>query len=242
VSKLSKNKKKGARFFTLKNRALMISTVFLIIAVSIAYPTYIDNKVNEEIAQQILKDFDKSVFELEVLTLQSISDNSEPTNTMDSLERMSTNEEEINVDYEQRVPYKPSEGSKLEYETIAKLQIDKIGLKTPVLSEWSYELLEISVNKFSGPDPNELGNFVVIGHNYKGGVHFGNVHLLEIGDLIVLTDLSGREITYEIYEIIIIQPEEIDKLTTYETRTLTLVTCDSSSELRIVIKSRDRNQ
>lgn len=44
------------------------------------------------------------------------------------------------------------------YSPIAKIQAKRIGLNVSVLSEWSYELLDISVNKFSGPDPNESGN------------------------------------------------------------------------------------
>ena len=107
--------------------------------------------------------------------------------------------------------------------------------------EWSYELLDISVNKFRGPEPNEPGNFIVIGHNYSNGEHFGKLDMVKIGDKIDLTDLSGRKISYEIYEILVIKPNELEKLKTKDIRTVTLITCDSNRNLRLVVKSREIN-
>lgn len=143
----------------------------------------------------------------------------------------------------QQPPSNPIEKTEVEYTPIAKLEVEKINLNVAVLSEWSYELLDISVNKFSGPEPNEPGNFIVIGHNYLNGSHFGSLNLLEIGDSIDFTDLSGRKITYEVYEILIIKPVEVEKLMTNKERTLTLVTCDDENdELRLVIKSKEINR
>jgi len=128
--------------------------------------------------------------------------------------------------------------SKLDYSPIAKLFIEKIDLNISVLSKWSYELLDISVCKFFGPDPNEAGNFVVIGHNDIKGVHFGNLDRLEIGDSIEMTDLTGRIRNYEIYEILTIKPNELDKLKTNEDYSVTLVTCSPDGKMRLVVKSR----
>ncbi|MFW5799958.1 MAG: sortase [Spirochaetota bacterium] len=132
----------------------------------------------------------------------------------------------------------PAEKSKVEYTPIAKMEIEKIGLELSVLSEWSYRLLEISVNKLRGPEPNEPGNFIVIGYNYLNGIHFGSLNLLKVGDLIDLTDLSGRTIIYEVYEILIVKPEEVEKLETDKALTLTLVTCDTKLDYRLVVKSK----
>ena len=56
----------------------------------------------------------------------------------------------------------------------ARLRIPKLGIDYPVLSDWSEELLKISLNKYWGPNgPNEVGNYCIVGHNYKSGKMFG---------------------------------------------------------------------
>lgn len=125
-----------------------------------------------------------------------------------------------------------------ELKPIATISIERIRLNASVLPDWSDELLDISVSKFNGPDPNEPGNFIVIGHGYDSDTHFGRLHLLEVGDLIHLTDLLGRTVPYEVYEVMIIKPSDIEKLKTDEKLTLTLVTCDKDNAYRLVIKSK----
>ncbi len=236
LSKKNSNNRKGKNilaFFTFQTWAFIISGILLILAISSAYPVYMEGKMAQKNAQLLLEKFEKVALKTET---------SKPQNTAAISESQNTNDEEINSAEVQQLPSKPIEKTKVEYTPIAKLQIEKTGLNLSVLSEWSYELLDISVNKFSGPEPNEPGNLIVIGHNYLNGAHFGSLHLLGIGDLIDLTDLTGRKITYEVYEILTIMPDEVEKLTTNEVRTLTLVTCDTNNKLRLVIKSKESNQ
>ena len=51
------------------------------------------------------------------------------------------------------------------------IKIPKIGINYPVISKTSEELLKISVNKFHGPNPNEVGNYCIVGHNYLNDVN-----------------------------------------------------------------------
>ena len=75
----------------------------------------------------------------------------------------------------------------------ARLRIPKLGIDYPVLSDWSEELLKISLNKYWGPNgPNEVGNYCIVGHNYKSGKMFGNLPAISNGDIIELTDLSRK--------------------------------------------------
>ena len=75
----------------------------------------------------------------------------------------------------------------------ARLRIPKLGIDYPVLSDWSEELLKISLNKYWGPNgPNEVGNYCIVGHNYKSGKMFGNLPAIANGDIIELTDLSRK--------------------------------------------------
>ena len=54
-----------------------------------------------------------------------------------------------------------------DYEVVAKLEIPKIKLETYVLKEFSNKSLEASVVKFWGPEPNDIGNLCIAGHNFK---------------------------------------------------------------------------
>lgn len=242
--KKNSNYKRGKNilaFFTFQTWAFIISAILLILAIGSAYPVYMEGKTAQKNAEQSLEAFEMVVLKTEPSKSQNTAEIAESSNTAVIGTSQNIDEEEINSDEVQQLPSKAIEKPKVEYTPIAKLQAEKIGLNVSVLSEWSYELLDISVNKFNGPEPNEPGNFIVIGHNYSNGAHFGSLHLLEIGDLIDLTDLLGRKITYEVYEILTIKPDEIEKLMTDEVRTLTLVTCDTNNALRVVIKSKETN-
>lgn len=253
-SEKNSNNKKGKNilaFFTFQKWAFIISVILLIVAVFSAYPTYLEGKTAKENAQQSLDAFENIAFKTETSAEQNTVEIIESQNTVqllktgydiDSSYTQRINQEEINSNEIQQVETELVEKSEVEFTPIAKLQVDKIGLEMSVLSEWSYELLEISINKFSGPEPNESGNFIIVGHNYSNGEHFGKLDLIQAGDLIYLTDLSGRKITYEVYEILVIKPDETEKLKTIDIRTLTLITCDTNRDLRLVVKSREISQ
>ena len=66
------------------------------------------------------------------------------------------------------------------------IKIPKIGINYPVISKTSEELLKISVNKFHGPNPNEVGNFCIVGHNYRNSRFFSKVPNLVVGDIVKL--------------------------------------------------------
>jgi LPXTG-site transpeptidase (sortase) family protein len=202
--------------------AFFLSAVLLVLAIGNGYLTYKEGDIAEKNAAESLEIFEQLVLKTEEI---------EPQNTIEPLaraEKVETIEEDIALIEVPQATMKP----------IAKVQIERIGLNVSVLPEWSYELLDISVNKFSGPDPNELGNFIVIGHNYINKAHFGSLHLVQVGDNITLTDLSGRTLTYEVYEVLIIKADEVEKLESSNALALTLVTCDTNNTHRLVVKSK----
>ena len=49
---------------------------------------------------------------------------------------------------------------------IGIIKIDKIDLNYPILSQTNDDLLKVSVCRFAGPMPNEVGNLCIVGHNY----------------------------------------------------------------------------
>ena len=84
---------------------------------------------------------------------------------------------------------------------IGTIKISKLNLSYPIFSEYSDELLKISVCKFYGPDINTVGNFCIIGHNYNNGNFFSNLYKLNINDVINIYDTNLNVISYEIYKI-----------------------------------------
>ena len=134
--------------------------------------------------------------------------------------------------------YQASNGKK--YTTEAVVTIPSIGISYPVLSKTSEELLEISVNKYWGPNPNEVGNYCIVGHNYRNGKMFGKLSELVNGDVVELEDLSGRKIIYKVYNKYVVQPTDTrctSKLTNGKTE-LTLITCTNYGTQRLVVKCR----
>ena len=124
------------------------------------------------------------------------------------------------------------------YTTEAIVTIPKIGITYPVLSDTSDELLEISVNKYWGPEPNEVGNYCIVGHNYRNGKMFGKLNELENGDIVELKDMTGRTIEYKVYNKYIVEPTDTSCTSqlTNGRRELTLITCTNYGTQRLVVK------
>jgi len=135
--------------------------------------------------------------------------------------------------------YTASNGKKYSMEAI--VSIPEIGITYPVLTETSDKLLEISVNKYWGPEPNEVGNYCIVGHNYKNGKMFGKLSKLVNGDIIELEDLTGRVIKYEVYNKYVVNPTDT-KCTSQLTngkKEMTLITCTNYGKQRLIVKCRE---
>ena len=137
------------------------------------------------------------------------------------------------------VEYVASDGTS--YHTDSVLKIPCLGIEYPVLSDSSEALLKISLNKLHGPNPNEVGNYVIVGHNYKNGKMFGKLSGITIGDTADLTDNSGKTITYQVYDTYMVNPENV-ACTSQRTggkKEITLITCNSTGSQRFVVKARE---
>lgn len=133
-----------------------------------------------------------------------------------------------------------------QYTTIATINIPKIKVTYPIIDgptdspEETEDLLKISPTKFWGPEPNEVGNFCIVGHNYRNSRFFSKVPTLVEGDSIDITDLSGKTITYKVYSKYQVDPSDVSCTTqlTNGRREITLITCTDDSKYRVVVKAR----
>ena len=125
------------------------------------------------------------------------------------------------------------------YPVIAKLEIPKIDLETYVISEYSNQALGVSVTKFYGGNPNEVGNFCIAGHNYITKNMFHDLKKLSIGDTFTLMDTNHHEGFYKIYSVETVEPDETQCLSqkTDGRIEVTLITCTTDSSKRIIVKA-----
>lgn len=131
------------------------------------------------------------------------------------------------------------------YTTEAIIRIPKIDITYPILSETSDELLEISVNRYwprpEDMKPNEVGNYCIVGHNYRNGKMFGRLNELENNDIVEIEDLTGRKIEYEVYDKFVIDPTDrsCTSQLTKGRKELTLITCTDYGTRRLIVKCRE---
>lgn len=126
------------------------------------------------------------------------------------------------------------------YKVVGIIEIPSINIKYPILNKTNDNSMEYSITKFSGGEVNEIGNFVVAGHNYLNGTMFGKVDQLKIGDEIKLTDLYNNTLTYEIFDIYSTDPNDTSIIESSKegTKEVTLITCTKGQINRLITKAR----
>lgn len=156
----------------------------------------------------------------------------------DKTENQNNNQTKTNNTKIDTKTYTSKDGVK--YTTEAILKIPKINIEYPVLSATSDALLFVSLNKYWGPQPNEVGNYCIVGHYYENGKMFGKLHKLKNGDKAELTDLSGNTLKYQVYNKYVVEPTDT-RCTSQLTdgrKELTLITCTNGGKQRLVVKLR----
>jgi sortase A len=123
------------------------------------------------------------------------------------------------------------------YNVVGTIEIPAINLKYPILERATVDSIELSVAVLYGPGPNQVGNTVIVGHNYRNGSFFGNNDRLKLGDKVYITDASGTRIQYNIYNIYETTPDDGDYIErdTNGKREISLSTCTDNSKARLII-------
>lgn len=127
----------------------------------------------------------------------------------------------------------------LGFDVTAKLIIPKINLETYILKDYQEDGMKVCASKFWGPDPNEIGNFCIAGHNYEKENMFNHLIDLQIGDELYLLDNKNGKVVYKIYDIYKVKPENVEPLSqdTSGKRVVTLITCVNYSKNRLIVQA-----
>ena len=126
------------------------------------------------------------------------------------------------------------------YYTIGQINIPKVKINYPIISETNNTLMKIGITKYWGCNPNEVGNMCLVGHNYRNdGKFFSKLHYVTNGDLIYVTDLYGLTYKYVVYKTMIVDPYDTSCTSqlTDGRMDITLITCYNSGTQRYVVKA-----
>lgn len=123
------------------------------------------------------------------------------------------------------------------FEIIGKLEIPKLNIDKYILKESTSKALKVSVTKLYGPEINEIGNFCIAGHNYN--TMLKEIKNLEKKDKIILTDVFGDCVFYEVYDNYQSSPKDVSCLNqnTGGEKEVTLITCTPGAINRVIVKA-----
>lgn len=133
------------------------------------------------------------------------------------------------------------------YVSVGTIEIPKINVKYPILegqtgsTKETDSLLKISPCKFWGPNINEVGNYCIVGHNWRNTKFFSKVPTLSAGDTFTIKDVNNRTIKYKIYDKYTVDPSNVSCTSqlTGGRKEVTLITCTNNSEKRVIVKARE---
>ena len=231
-----KRKKKIYKF-------LFVVSIISLVILSGKY-LYDDYTERREVAQseEILiemKEYDRNDETVADVNTLVVALNEENQNTEKIEEFEEVKEEKPKILEKFNVEYTTDRGTK--YRIDAILNIPSLGIYYPVISETTDELLKISLNKFWGGEPNSVGNYCIVGHNYDGkDILFGKLNKIQIGDIVELEDKTGVRLQYKVYNTYIVKPTDVacTSQITNGRKEMTLITCADGGKTRLIVKCR----
>ena len=216
----------------------LLSIFLMIVLISVYIYAEYDRNKSAEASQEILEEIRNTDIEEDNTT---VKDDSVLVVVLDD----SSQTEEVNTKINNQPVKKTVDG--YTYQTTATIMIPKIGVDLPILEgetgsvKETERLLKISPCKFWGPNINEVGNYCIVGHNYRNKLFFSKVPTLVNGDKITISETSGRVVTYEVYDKYVVEPsnKSCTSQLTGGKKEITLITCTDDSQGRYIIKARE---
>ena len=213
------------------NKLLTIILVVVIVAILGLLGFLAYNYFQESNSTQEAADFVDS-YQGDDLVPESDDNNSDDdTNPLDQIESTDSDSSSSN---RKKQTYKG-------YTVAGTMKIPKINFSYPVLDKVSKSSIENSVAVLYGAGLNQVGNTVIIGHNYRNGQFFSNNKKLTNGDKIYITDYEGTQKTYVIYNKFETTPEDTSfyQRDTNGKAEITLSTCTDDSKARLIIFAKE---
>ncbi len=221
---------------------LIISVFFLIILISVYIYAAYDRDKAEGMSKEILANAEAEQIE------DKIADSNILIAILNDTTDDGTEAPVITSNPNNSSKTKQQSQSGYTYVTDGKIVIPKLGIEYGILDgetdsvKETEELLKMSPVKFHGPDINSVGNYCIVGHNYRNSRFFSKVPTLVNGDIIQITDfIDNHTIEYKVYDKYIVIPDDV-RCTDQNTegrKEITLITCTDDSSQRWIIKARE---
>lgn len=219
----------------------ILSVFFLIVLISLYIYAAYDRDKAEAMSQDILanaeqREDDDTVVDSDVLI--AVLNDTTDDGTETPVAMAETN---------QNTKTKQQSQSGYTYVTDGKITIPELGIEYGILDgetdseAETEELLKMSPVKFHGPDINTVGNYCIVGHNYRNTRFFSKVPTLVNGDVIQITNFADNStISYEVYDKYIVDPTDVSctSQNTNGKKEITLITCTDDSKQRVIVKAR----
>lgn len=238
-------KNKYSNFLTMFLVILIVAIIGIV--VYFVYDMFYSNTINSN-AQSALDDFEKSTTTVKKDTSNlenNVNEIDENAISMDDLANKMLESDVADTPVVEETPDQTEEVEKVYmegYEIKGRIEIPKTSVDYPILDQVTKKSLEIAVGIAYGPGPNEVGNTVIYGHNYRNGLFFSNNKKLSNGDSIFITDQYGNRIEYVIYNIYQTTPNDASffRRETNGKREISLQTCTDNSAARIIIWAAEK--
>jgi len=201
-----------------EKKFICITLIFIIILASILiYKIKTDSQYDEELYEDIYTEYE------EILSIAE-----------------KNNFENIAKDNTDNKIYMHVNSQGQTYRVAGEISIPKIGISYPIIYETTEEYLKIAPTKLFGPDINEVGNFCIVGHNYKSKKFFSKLKELEIDDRVFLMSNKGDSLTYTVYDKYEVFEDDMSPTNqnTNGNIEVTLITCTNNKNKRLVVKCR----
>lgn len=114
---------------------------------------------------------------------------------------------------------------------IGTLDIPKLNLSLPIMSESNQNNLKIAPCRYSGSIYTD--DMVIAAHNYRS--HFSRINQLVEHDQLIFTDIDGNVFKYEVIGLEVLQPTQVDEMI-HSDYDLTLYTCTYGGETRLTLR------
>lgn len=216
---------KGKKFF---NIIIIIITLALISAVGYIAYYYISDYISLKEAEQAVDEYEKQVIVVEFDENQQNNNEQVPNEPNEQQTTTSSTKKSSGVYYKN-------------YSMIGTIHIPKTRVKIPIVDKVTTQSIVSAAAVLYGPGLNEIGNTVIVGHNYRNGTYFSNNKKLELGDKIYIVDSTGNKVEYMIYN----KYETLDTDFSYATRNtegkreISISTCTTDASKRLVIWAKE---
>ncbi len=233
------------------NPVVVVIAVLLILAGAgiFSYPiimqsisAYNQNKMQEELKTVILENMQQAQQEAELTNAAdnlSADETATPSPTPLALQDIQVTEDDASSETENADNMKDR---LLGQDLLGLIEIDSMNLFYAVVEGTEKDNLSAGIGHMTGTAAmGEVGNCVLAGH--RGGTYgkyFRHIDELSVGDVILLTDISGTEYNYIVYDMFIVEPDEMWIIDPVDdsAKTLTMITCENNGTERLIVRAR----